>query len=141
MLSKMCRKLNEENTRLLEENTRLTKRKVILQSEYVNLQIRNKEFEIECENLINENRQLKDENRYLLQRLKEMRHKTWFPVYEENLKLQEEIKGLRDHIHYIEKEDLKKFHDLVKYEKEVMQYKNVLESIEKFVGRFSNEKR
>jgi hypothetical protein len=43
--------------------------------------------------IIKENEKLKDENRYLLQRLKELRHKTWFPVYEENLKLTEENFG------------------------------------------------
>jgi hypothetical protein len=50
---------------------------------------------------------------FLKQRNKELRQKSWYEVFEENLKLAEEIK----------------------------QYQAVLESVEKFVGRFSNEKR
>jgi L-lactate utilization protein LutC len=56
---------------------------------------------------------LLDENRYLKQKVKEYRHKTWFPVYEENLKLQQELE----------------------------QYKTVLSSVETFIGQYSKEKK
>jgi hypothetical protein len=45
--------------------------------------------------------------------VKEYRHKTWFPVYEENLKLQQELE----------------------------QYKTVLASVETFIGQYSKEKK
>jgi hypothetical protein len=67
----------------------------------------------ECEKLQTENSNLRSENSYLIQRIKEFRHKTWFPVYKENLELQEELKVA----------------------------KAVIESVETFIGRFSNEKR
>jgi hypothetical protein len=44
--------------------------------------------------------------------IKNLRQKTWFSVYEENLKLQEELKVA----------------------------KAVIESVETFIGRFTNEK-
>jgi 16S rRNA C1402 N4-methylase RsmH len=56
---------------------------------------------------------LLDENRYLKQKVKEYRHKTWFPVYEENLKLQQELE----------------------------QYKTALTSVETFIGQYSKEKK
>jgi hypothetical protein len=89
----------EENKKLLEENARLTKDKIWLEN-WNN-------------DLVKASQNLLDENRFLKQRNKELRQKSWFEVFEENLKLAEEIK----------------------------QYQAVLESIEKFVGRFSNEKR
>jgi hypothetical protein len=106
MLTKMYNSLREENKSLLEENRRLTKRKVILQSEYVELRIKNEEM---FQDLVKYEKEIQ----FLKQRNKELRQKSWFEVFEENLKLAEEIK----------------------------QYQAVLESVEKFVGRFSNEKR
>jgi hypothetical protein len=85
-------KLREENVKLLEENARLTRTMDTCVVEY---------------------QALLDENRYLKQKVKEYRHKTWFPVYEENLKLQQEIE----------------------------QYKTVLASVESFIGQYSKEKK
>jgi predicted nucleic acid-binding Zn-ribbon protein len=99
MLTKMCRELNEENTRLLEENKRL----INAMSGIFN----------EAERLQTENFNLKSEISYLKQKVKEYRHKTWFPVYEENLKLQQELE----------------------------QYKTVLSSVETFIGQYSKEKK
>jgi predicted metalloprotease with PDZ domain len=99
----MLSKINQE---IREENTTLFLKVLSLREEL-------KDMNTHVNNLDKEIERLNGENRYLLQRLKEMRHKTWFPVYKENLELQEEIK----------------------------QYQAVLESVEKFVGRFSNEKR
>ena len=42
----------------------------------------------ELDKCLVDHQSLLDENRYLKQKVKEYRHKTWFPVYEENLKLQ-----------------------------------------------------
>jgi uncharacterized protein YlxW (UPF0749 family) len=95
----MCRELNEENTRLLEENKRL----INAMSGIFN----------EAERLQTENFNLKSEISYLKQKVKEYRHKTWFPVYEENLKLQQELE----------------------------QYKTVLSSVETFIGQYSKEKK
>jgi HD superfamily phosphohydrolase len=84
--------------------------------------------------IIEENKKLKDENRYLLQRLKELRHKSWFPVYEENLKLAEQNKNLDETCQEVIKE-------YEKLEKEIEQYKTVLASVEKFIGQYSKEKK
>jgi FtsZ-binding cell division protein ZapB len=84
--------------------------------------------------IIKENEKLKDENRYLLQRLKELRHKTWFPVYEENLKLSEENKNLDETCQEV-------IAEYEKLEKEIEQYKTVLASVEKFIGQYSKEKK
>jgi hypothetical protein len=102
----MYNSLREENKKLLEENTRLTKRVVEEEMKQLDLVDRlfSAEFKFE---------KLNGENRYLLQRLKELRHKTWFPVYEENLKLQQELE----------------------------QYKTVLSSVETFIGQYSKEKK
>jgi regulator of replication initiation timing len=67
----------------------------------------------EAERLQTENYNLKGELSYLKQKVKEYRHKTWFPVYEENLKLQQELE----------------------------QYKTVLDSVESFIGQYSKEKK
>jgi predicted nuclease with TOPRIM domain len=99
MLSKMYNSLREENKMLLEENRRLSHKK----SFYLD----------ECQKLIAENVSYEKEIQFLKQRNKELRQKSWYEVFEENLKLAEEIK----------------------------QYKAVLESVEKFVGRFADEKR
>jgi chromosome segregation ATPase len=84
--------LKNENTKLKQEN--------------VNHQLWVNEFKNECEKLMGE-------NVYLKQRVKEFRHKTWFPVYEENLKLQQELE----------------------------QYKTVLTSVETFIAQYSKEKK
>jgi regulator of replication initiation timing len=67
----------------------------------------------ELDKCLVDHQMLLDENRYLKQKVKEYRHKTWFPVYEENLKLQQEIE----------------------------QYKTVLASVETFIGQYSKEKK
>jgi chromosome segregation ATPase len=85
-------------------------------------------------NLDKEIERLNGENRYLLQRLKELRHKTWFPVYKENLELQEANKNLDSTC----KEVIEEY---AKLEKEFEQYKAVVKAVETFIGRFSNEKR
>jgi hypothetical protein len=74
---------------------------------------RNLELEKEISGCIVDHQVLLDENRYLKQKVKEYRHKTWFPVYEENLKLQQELE----------------------------QYKTVLSSVETFIGQYSKEKK
>jgi predicted nucleic acid-binding Zn-ribbon protein len=99
MLPKMSRGLIEENAKLLEENTRLNNAMSGIFKE--------------AERLQNENYNLKGEISYLKQKVKEYRHKTWFPVYEENLKLQQELE----------------------------QYKTVLKSVENFIGQYSKEKK
>lgn len=96
----------EEIKKLRSENSRLDKTCVEFLNECVRLQTESSKQRMEISDL-------KKEIVYLKQRNKELRQKSWFEVFEENLKLAEEIK----------------------------QYKAVLESIEKFVGRFSNEKR
>jgi hypothetical protein len=74
------------------------------------------------------------EIKFLKQRNKELRQKSWFEVFKENLELKEENKNLDETCHEVIKE-------YAILEKEVEQYKAVLQSVEKFVGRFSNEKR
>jgi Iap family predicted aminopeptidase len=63
--------------------------------------------------LSNNTLELKRENEFLKQRNKDLRQKSWYDVYEENLKLINEVK----------------------------KYKHLLESIEKFIGEHSYEKR
>ena len=94
--------------------------------------------------IIEENERLKDENKYLLQRLKEMRHKSWFPIFKENLDLQEEIKGLRNHIEYLDKQIEKGSYAIVEncdLRKEIEQYKTVLHSVQTFINQYSGEKK
>jgi chromosome segregation ATPase len=102
----MYRELREENSILLEENKKLAHKKSFYLSECQKLRDLVEETSLVHQSLL-------DENRYLKQRLKELRHKTWFPVYEENLKLQQELD----------------------------QYKTVLASVESFIGQYSNEKK
>jgi DNA repair exonuclease SbcCD ATPase subunit len=120
MLKKMYKEAREECQRLMEENERLKNDKLFFEKW-------NDEFSIKCQSLV-------DENRYLKQRLKELRHKSWFPVYEENLKLTEENKNLDETC----KEVIVEYEKL---EKEVEQYKNVLKSVEQFIGQYSKEKK
>jgi chromosome segregation ATPase len=77
---------------------------------------------------------LKSENRYLVQRLRELRHKSWFPVYKENLELQEQNKNLDETCTEV-------IAEYAKLEKEIEQYKSVLASVEKFIGQYSKEKK
>jgi hypothetical protein len=128
------KKVREENQKLLEENKRLSNDKVCLETlnedtmkvnkKIINenlkirylldsLSDRNIELEKEISGCIVEHQTLLNENRYLKQKVKEYRHKTWFPVYEENLKLQQELE----------------------------QYKTVLTSVETFIGQYSKEKK
>jgi hypothetical protein len=98
--------LVEENKRLLEENEKLAHKKSFYLSECQKLRELVEETALDHQALL-------DENRYLKQKVKEYRHKTWFPVYEENLKLQQELE----------------------------QYKTVLSSVETFIGQYSKEKK
>jgi predicted nuclease with TOPRIM domain len=84
----------------------------------------------ELDKCLVEHQSLLDENRYLKQKVKEYRHKTWFPVYKENLELQEQLKKHSDLL----VENTKLF-------KENQQYETVLKSVEKFIGQYSKEKR
>jgi regulator of replication initiation timing len=77
------------------------------------LEMENEQLKKELNNCLVDHQALLDENRYLKQKVKEYRHKTWFPVYEENLKLQQELD----------------------------QYKTVLASVETFIGQYSKEKK
>jgi uncharacterized protein YlxW (UPF0749 family) len=106
MLKIINRDLREENERLLEENE-------ILKSKNLLFEKWNVDFIKENSRLQTENFNLKGEILYLKQKVKDYRHKTWFPVYEENLKLQQELE----------------------------QYKTVLTSVETFIGQYSKEKR
>jgi hypothetical protein len=96
----------EEIKKLRSENLRLDKTCVEFLNECTRLQTESSKQRMEISDL-------KTEIVYLKQRNKELRQKFWYEVFEENLRLAEEIK----------------------------QYQAVLESVEKFVGRFSNEKR
>jgi prefoldin subunit 5 len=78
--------------------------------------------------------ELEKENNYLAQRNKDLRQKTWFQVFEENLKLAEENKNLDETC----KEVISEY---AKLEKEIEQYKTVLASVEKFIGQYSKEKK
>jgi uncharacterized phage infection (PIP) family protein YhgE len=98
--------LVEEYHKLIEENNKL----IVLLDQ---LSDRNNGLEKEINNVLTDHQSLLDENRYLKQKVKEYRHKTWFPVYEENLKLQQELE----------------------------QYKTVLSSVETFIGQYSKEKK
>jgi hypothetical protein len=120
MLTKMYNSLREENKSLLEENRRLSNKK----SFYLD----------ECQKLIAENVGYEKEIQFLKQRNKELRQKSWYEVFEENLKLSEENKNLDETCQEVIKE-------YAILEKEIEQYKAVLQSVEKFVGRFSDEKR
>jgi Asp-tRNA(Asn)/Glu-tRNA(Gln) amidotransferase B subunit len=93
-----------------------------------------KKLQKELNDCLLEYQVLLDENRYLKQRLKEMRHKSWFPVYEENLKLAEENKNLDETCQEV-------IAEYAKLEKEVEQYKTVLASVETFIGQYSKEKK
>jgi chromosome segregation ATPase len=77
---------------------------------------------------------LNGENRYLLKRLKELRHKSWFPVYKENLELLEQNKNLDETCQEV-------IAEYEKLEKELEQYKTVLKSVEQFIGQYSKEKK
>jgi len=91
------------------------------------LKLKNQTLEITCQQIVKEYDKLREENEnkfndlvkyekeieFLKQRNKDLRQKTWFQVYEENLKLAEEIK----------------------------QYQYILQSVETFIGRFQHEKR
>jgi hypothetical protein len=105
--------LEMENETLKKENEKLEKHK-----------------EIMFKDLVDYEREIK----FLKQRNKELRQKSWFEVFEENLKLSEQNKNLDETC----QEVIKEYANL---EKEVEQYKVVLQSVEKFVGRFANEKR
>jgi predicted nuclease with TOPRIM domain len=120
MLPKMTRGLIEENEKLLEENTRLNNAMSGIFKE--------------AERLQTENYNLKGEISYLKQKVKEYRHKTWFPVYEENLKLAEDNKFLKNAYSEL-------VSDYAKLEQELEQYKTVLSSVEKFIGQYSKEKK
>jgi FtsZ-binding cell division protein ZapB len=98
-----------------------------LQEQNVRLVLKNGELRKEIE-------RLDGENRYLLQRLKDFRHKSWFPVFKENLELQEANKNLDETC----KEVIAEYEKL---EKEFKQYKAVVQSVETFIRRFSDEKR
>jgi Iap family predicted aminopeptidase len=113
MLTKMCRKLNEEITTLKIENECLKLWNNTFINENKKLDTENVELKKENETKLKDLVKYEKEIQFLKQRNKELRQKSWFEVFEENLKLAEEIK----------------------------QYQAVLESVEKFVGRFSNEKR
>lgn len=105
--------LKEQNARLIQENERLTKRKELFQSEIVRLKVDVHNLKVENNTKLNDLEVCRKEIVYLKQRNKELRQKTWFQVYEENLKLQEEIK----------------------------QYQTVLKSVETFINQYSSEKK
>jgi regulator of replication initiation timing len=105
--------LKMENETLKKENEKLEKHKEIMFQDLV-------KYEKEIQ--------------FLKQRNKELRQKSWYEVFEENLKLMEENKNLDETCQEVIKE-------YAILEKEIEQYKAVLQSVEKFVGRFSNEKR
>jgi chromosome segregation ATPase len=105
-----------------------------LRYKYQNEIIENENMKKHIQNLDKEIERLNGENRYLLQRLKEMRHKSWFPVYAENLELQEQNKNLDETCQEL-------IEEYAKLEKEFNQYKGVVKSIEIFIGRFADEKR
>jgi hypothetical protein len=141
MLSKINKGLREENKKLLEENARIKDSRNWyeawnrdLVNENLDLKrVNNLQF-LDLVKYEKEIKELKDENRYLLQRLKELRHKSWFGVYKENLELQEQNKNLDETCQEV-------IEEYRKLEKEFEQYKGIVKSIEIFVGRFSNEKR
>jgi myosin heavy subunit len=126
--------LTKNNQELREENTILYLKNLNLDNENIKLK---REVEAQLQDLVKYEKEIKDlngSNRYLLQRLKELRHKTWFPVYKENLELQEQNRNLDETCQEV-------IDEYRKLEKEVEQYKAVLQSVEQFVGRFANEKR
>jgi regulator of replication initiation timing len=92
------------------------------------------ELEKEISSYILDYQVLLDENRYLKQRNKELRQKSWFKVFEENLKLSEENKNLDETCQEV-------IAEYAKLEKEVEQYKSVLSSVETFIGQYSKEKK
>ena len=126
---------------ILNERNKLEIEHKQMKKEVISLEVENAKLKKDIDNKFNdlvkyekENMLLKDENKYLLQRLKEMRHKSWFPVYQENLELQEQNKNLDATCNEV-------IGQLEIVEKELNQYKAVVQSIETFVGRFQDEKR
>jgi hypothetical protein len=101
---------------------------------------------------------LESENEFLKQRNKELRQKTYINVYDENLKMIDEIKALK-HENQVKYNDLLKyertieqlrkeliqigqvadaFHkDAIKINEENKELKGVLQSVESFVQRYS----
>jgi Iap family predicted aminopeptidase len=73
----------------------------------------NKKLRELLQNLSDHNVGVEKENNFLRESNKDLRQKTWYNVYEENLKLVNEVK----------------------------KYKHLLESIEKFIGEHSHAKR
>jgi hypothetical protein len=100
------KELKKEIEILKAENARLKNDKLFFEEW-------NKEFIKDNQELLDKVKSLSGENDYLKQKVKEYRHKTWFPVYEENLKLQQELE----------------------------QYKTVLTSVETFISQYSKEKK
>jgi uncharacterized protein YcbX len=73
---------------------------------------------------------LESENEFLKQRNKDLRQKTWYSVYEENLKLKEQLKQTA--------EIVDKFYlSNVELEKENQQLKGVVESVQTFINQFA----
>jgi regulator of replication initiation timing len=62
-----------------------------------------RDFVEETQKLQMENYNLRGENSFLKQRNKELRQKTWYEVFEENLKLAEEIKQYQAVLESVEK--------------------------------------
>jgi regulator of replication initiation timing len=72
---------------------------------------------------------LEEENGFLKVRNSELRQKSYIQVYDENLKMIDEIKALKH-------ENQVKFNDLVKYEKTIEQLRNELMQIGKVADKY-----
>jgi hypothetical protein len=92
---------------------------------------------ISVADILKENEQLSKELDFLKERNKDLRQKTWYSVYEENLKLNEEIKNLKEcnQRHF----DLRlKYYIETKYlNEENKRLKDAIASVQEFTKQFT----
>jgi FtsZ-binding cell division protein ZapB len=98
-----------------------------------NVMKENEELKLKIASLIQENREVNHANEFLKQRNKDLRQKTYINVYDENLKMIDEIKALKH-------ENFVKFNALVKYEENIEKIKEQLRVSAKIADDFYQDK-
>jgi predicted nuclease with TOPRIM domain len=79
---------------------------------------------------LQELQELRNEVAFLRERNKDLRQKTWFPVYDENIKLRKELKDCYESLDGL-------YQDFDELAKDNSRLKEVLRSVETFVKQFT----
>jgi type II secretory pathway component PulF len=74
---------------------------------------------------------------FLKQRNKELRQKSWFEVYDENLKLIDQVKSLKEQLRQSAEIADNFYINCVELEKENTHLKGVIESVQTFINQFA----